>query len=269
MCRRELTVGSLFAGIGGFDLGLERAGCRTLWQVELEPFRRAILARWFPDAVRHADVRGVGAHNLAAVDIICGGFPCQDISQAGRGAGIAGARSGLWFQFARIIGELRPRYVLVENVPAIRRRGLGVVLGDLAALGYDAEWNCIPAVAVGAPHRRDRFWLVAYPAGGGCIYCGRPVADGYDEHEECWQRSVADTEGESKRPGLCADESAALGWRRLGDTGGAVGSWAAEPDVGRVAYGIPARVDRLAALGDSLVPQIAEWIGRRIVSLEQ
>ena len=114
-----MNVGSLFAGIGGFDLGFERAGMRVAWQVELDPYCRAVLARHFPDAARFEDVCEVGARNLAPVDLICGGFPCQDLSPAGRGAGIDGARSGLWAEFARIVRELRPRYVVVENVPAL------------------------------------------------------------------------------------------------------------------------------------------------------
>lgn len=114
-----MNVGSLFAGIGGFDLGLERAGMRVAWQVELDPCCRAVLARHFPEARRYEDVCEVGAKSLAPVDLICGGFPCQDLSPAGKGAGLAGARSGLWAEFARIVRELRPRYVVVENVPAL------------------------------------------------------------------------------------------------------------------------------------------------------
>ncbi len=165
---REFTIGSLFAGIGGLELGLERAipGARTIWQVEQDPYARRVLAKHWPEARRYSDVREVGAHNLEPVDLICGGFPCQDISTAGAGAGLDGERSGLWFEFARIIGELRPRYVVLENVSAIRIRGLGTVLGPgLAALGYDAVWDCIPASAVGAPHRRDRWFCVAYANG--------------------------------------------------------------------------------------------------------
>jgi DNA (cytosine-5)-methyltransferase 1 len=101
------------------------------------------------------------------VDVLAGGFPCQDLSYAGKGAGIDGERSGLWGEYARLIRELRPRYVVVENVTALLARGMGRVLGDLAACGYDAEWDCIPAAAVGAPHRRDRVWIVAYPNGAG------------------------------------------------------------------------------------------------------
>lgn len=162
-----LTVGSLFSGIGGFDLGFERAGYEIRWQVEIDPWARAVLAKHWPHVVRHNDVREVGAHNLEPVDVIVGGFPCQDVSLAGKGAGLDGARSGLWSEYARLVRELRPRYVVVENVAALLVRGFDRVLGDLAACGYDAEWDCLPAAAVGAPHRRDRLWLVAYPARGG------------------------------------------------------------------------------------------------------
>src|SRR6476661_6834913 len=129
-----LTFGSLFAGIGGIDLGLERAGMRCAWQVEIDDYATRVLAKHWPDVTRFRDVRSVGAHNLTPVDLLAGGFPCQDISDAGKRAGIEGARSGLWSEFARLIGELRPRYVLVENVTALLRRGMGTVLGDLAAL---------------------------------------------------------------------------------------------------------------------------------------
>jgi DNA (cytosine-5)-methyltransferase 1 len=241
-----LTVGSLFAGIGGFDLGFERCGMRTVWQVEQNDFCRAVLARHFPEAQRFVDVCEVGAHNLPPVDLICGGFPCQDISLAGRGAGIDGARSGLWSEFARIIGELGPRYAVVENVPAIRSRGLDRVLRDLAALGYDAEWDCIPASAVGAAHRRDRLWLVAYPA------------------RDAGSRSASTTGSERERVrSRCAQSRASAS----GPCAESLGTWP-EPDVGRVADGVPARVDRLSALGNALVPQIAEWIGQRILDYE-
>jgi DNA (cytosine-5)-methyltransferase 1 len=296
-----LTVGSLFAGIGGFDLGLERAGMRTVWQVELNEYRRAVLAERFPHAVRRIDVRDCGAHNLAPVDLICGGFPCQDISQAGAGAGITGTRSGLWSEFARIVGELEPRWVLVENVPALRRRGLGVVLGELAALGYDAEWDCLRACDVGAPHRRDRIWIVAYPGERGPlgaragqrqprrrddVAASRPSENVADS---ALQRSAPN--GRRRDGHLSPDPESADGWARAlpsergsrdGDSGGAARPgqpavtpgalaewWGTEPELGRLADGVPARVDRLAALGDSLVPQIAEWIGSRILVWER
>jgi DNA (cytosine-5)-methyltransferase 1 len=191
-----LTIGSLFAGIGGFDLGLERTGhMRTVWFCEQDPYCQRVLAKHWPGVPIHGDVRtlvadtqvngrgqgrtgrpdpdGARQHEPALqaelpvpvpyVDILTGGFPCQDLSYAGRGAGITGERSGLWTDYARLVRELRPRYVLVENVPALLARGMGRVLGDLAAVGYGAEWGCVRASDVGAPHRRDRIWIVAYP----------------------------------------------------------------------------------------------------------
>lgn len=132
---QPLTFGELFAGIGGFSLGLERAGMVCRWQVEIDPYARAVLAKHWPEVPKHDDVRTFPPQGDYAVDVICGGFPCQDISVAGKGAGLAGARSGLWSEFARIIGHLRPSYVVVENVAALLARGMGTVLGDLSTLG--------------------------------------------------------------------------------------------------------------------------------------
>jgi len=164
-----VNVLDLFSGIGGFSLGLERAGMRTVAFCEIDPFCRRVLAKHWPTVTCYGNVRTLTAARLRAdgivADVICGGFPCQDISSAGKGVGIEGERSGLWKEYARIIGELRPHYVIVENVAALLSRGLDVVLRDLASIRYDAEWNCIPASAAGAPHRRDRLWLVAYPDG--------------------------------------------------------------------------------------------------------
>lgn len=158
-----MRIGSLFSGIGGLELGLEWAGVgHTVWQVEREPFCQRVLAKHWPDAQRFDDVTKVGAHNLPPVEVICGGFPCQDISYAGKGAGLAGERSGLWFEFARIVRELRPRFVVVENVSALLSRGLDAVLGTLASLGYDAEWSCVRASDVGARHRRERVFVIAW-----------------------------------------------------------------------------------------------------------
>lgn len=165
-----MRIGSLFAGIGGFELGLEWAGVgHTVWQVERDPFCRAVLARHWPEAERFEDVCTVGVANLAPVDVICGGFPCQDISYAGKGAGLDGERSGLWFEFARIVREMGPRFVVVENVSALLTRGLDAVLGTLASLGFDAEWCCVRASDVGARHRRDRVFLIGYLADAGCL----------------------------------------------------------------------------------------------------
>lgn len=153
----------LFSGIGGFSLGLERAGFRTVAFCEISPKCRHLLATHWPAVPCFDDVTTLTAEQVGPVDAICGGFPCQDISFAGKGAGLAGERSGLWREYARLVRELRPRYVIVENVAALLGRGLGDVLGDLAALGYDAEWHCIPASYAGARHLRDRVWIVAYP----------------------------------------------------------------------------------------------------------
>src|SRR5262252_7182618 len=155
-----VTVGSLFSGIGGFDLGFQRAGFQIEWQVEIDDYCQRVLAKHWPDVARYGDIRTVTA--LPYVDVLCGGFPCQDISNAGKRDGIDGDRSGLWSEMVRIIRLVRPQYVIVENVAALLGRGMGRVLGDLSESGYNAEWDCIPASAVGAPHRRDRVWIVAY-----------------------------------------------------------------------------------------------------------
>jgi DNA (cytosine-5)-methyltransferase 1 len=302
-----VNVGSLFAGIGGFDLGFERAGMRVAWQVELDPYCRAVLARHFPQAERFEDVREVGTSNLAPVDLLCGGFPCQDLSAAGRGAGIDGARSGLWAEFARIVRELRPRYVVVENVPALltgkgkrwERGPIGRVLGDLAEARYDAEWACLSAREFGAPHLRKRVWIVAYPARDAQAGAAAEPRPERQRARAGGQRGraaqLADTDTERQQGGAGALGQPA-GRREPADRGGAGGGlpdpdreqhegraqalggsaaaqlrdhWAAEPAVGRVADGVPRRVDRLAALGNALVPQIAEWIGRRILEYER
>lgn len=161
-----MKIGSLFSGVGGLELGLELAGAGTVaWQVECDPFCREVLARRWPEAVRYDDVRTVGKHNLPPVDLLCGGFPCQDLSYAGKGAGLDGERSGLWREYARLVGELRPRFVVVENVSALLARGVGRVLGDLAALGYDAAWQSVRAADAGAPHRRERLFIIAWRGG--------------------------------------------------------------------------------------------------------
>lgn len=162
------TAISLFSGIGGIDLAFSLAGFDVIAQVEIDPFCRKVLAKhapkYWPNAVQFEDVKSVGRSNLPAADVIFGGFPCQDISVAGNGEGIKeGTRSGLWYEFRRIIGELRPRFVFLENVPAITGNGGTLVAGHLTALGYDAEWCVVPATSVGATHRRERWYCVAYP----------------------------------------------------------------------------------------------------------
>lgn len=156
-------IGSLFSGIGGLELGLERAGLGPVaWQVEIEPYCRAVLARHWPSVDRSVeDVRNARASNLLPVDVICGGFPCQDVSSAGKRAGLAGAKSGLWFEFRRIIGELRPAGLVIENVASGAAAWLPQISADLADLGYRARALGISAADVGAPHRRARVFVVA------------------------------------------------------------------------------------------------------------
>ena len=158
-----MKIGSLFSGIGGLERGVELAvaDARVVWQAESDPFARAVLAKHWPEVHRYEDVREIDA-TTPPPDLICGGFPCTDISVAGKGLGIEGPQSGLWSEYARIVRALRPRLVFVENVAALAARGLDRVLGDLAALGYDAEWTVLRASDVGAPHRRARVFLLAY-----------------------------------------------------------------------------------------------------------
>jgi len=159
-----VRYGSLFSGIGGLDLALEAFGHTPAWQAESDPYARAVLARHWPGVHCYEDVRQIDAE-APPVDIVCGGFPCQDISNAGKRAGIGGERSGLWSEFARIIRVLRPRFVFVENVAALTVRGLDRVLGDLASLGFDAEWDVFRAADVGAPHLRARIFILSYANG--------------------------------------------------------------------------------------------------------
>lgn len=268
-----MRVGSLFAGIGGFDLGLERAGFDIAWQVEIDPYCQRVLAKHWPTVQRYGDIRAVDWQSVEPVDLLCGGFPCQDISLAGKGAGLSGERSGLWFEYAKAIDALKPRYVLIENVAALRSRGLDQVLGSLATLGYDAEWHCIPACAVGAPHRRDRVWIVANAAqqlfdGGGnagqaggieSTDSGEDVADASEQQRDRWMHWTCGWEREPQE---------AL---RDAGGGGREETWMSipEPLLGRVAHGVPNRVDRLKGLGNAIVPQIAEMIGRWIQFREE
>jgi DNA (cytosine-5)-methyltransferase 1 len=249
-----LTVGSLFAGIGGFDRGLERAGFKIKWQVEIDPWCQKILEKHWPTVRRWDDVRTWPQPDTERVDVIVGGFPCQDISVANpNGKGLAGKRSGLWTEFHRIIRRLRPNHVIVENVPALLERGIGRVLGDLAEIGYDAEWDCIPAAAVGSDQIRNRIFIYAYPEHGRV-----PKRRGIDP--ACKKMLYRSGVCESKSQGGKFQTDAALEGFARNQT-----QWQGKPGVDRVANGIPNRVDRLRGLGNAIVPQIAEWIGRRLI----
>ena len=222
---------ALFAGAGGGILGGLLLGWRTVCAVELDAYAASILvARQndgclapFPvwDDVRTFD----GRPWRGVVDVVSGGFPCQDISAAGKGSGLEGASSGLWSEFARVIGEVRPRFVFVENSPALVSRGLGRVLGDLATMGFDARWAVLGASDVGAPHERKRIWIRA------------EVSDANRERQQEPRRPLAATTKKST--------TERLGW------------WAAEPDVGRVAHELAHGMDRIRALGNGQVPSVA------------
>lgn len=301
-----MKIGSLFSGIGGLDLGLEWAGVgRTVWQVERDPFCRSVLERHWPNAARFDDVCTVGAHNLEPVDVICGGFPCQDISYAGKGLGLAGERSGLWFEFARIIGDMGPRFVIVENVAALISRGIGDVLGTLSDLRYDAQWRAIRASEVGAPHRRERIFIVAYTnehrSQGeriGRILDGEREAFGYDVDGRGGPQGLGDSDG-AQFDGSIWPGNNREGRPRVRPPGGCKesrGRGQTQPGLGRAAYGLPERLDRwparpgetqheweaprtcekannraarLRALGNAVVPQVGAEIGKWLLEIAQ
>ena len=244
---------SLFAGIGGFDLGLERTGgFKTVAFCEIDPFCRSVLAKNWPEVPCFEDVRTLTQERLAAtgidrIDVITGGFPCQDVSSAGKQAGLDGERSGLWSEIVRLAGELRPRFILVENVAGLltgeQGRWFGRVLGDLAALGYDAEWECIPASAVGAPHRRDRVWIIAYAPQELCDRVSIPRAFADQEPDQGFQRVWAYVSACRARRRPASD------FPRL-----------------RANDGVSPRVDAIAALGNAVVPAIPNIIGQAILA---
>lgn len=233
---------ALFAGAGGGILGGHLLGWKTVCAVEREPYAASVLMQRQNDGILpHFPIWDDvctfdGNPWRGLVDVVSGGFPCQDISAAGNGAGIDGESSGLWREMARIIGEVRPRFVFVENSPLLVKRGLAVVVGDLAEMGYDAEWRCISASDLGAPHKRDRIWLVAY-------------CNSYRVEE--WMREDREqAKGEGRKSGHEIGGSREI-------KHAARGHWPAEPDVGRVADGVAARVDRLKAIGNGQVPRVA------------
>lgn len=248
------TVGSLFSGIGGLELGLERAGFEIKFQVENDPFCQAVLAKHWPHVARHGDIRSFPLPDTERVDLICGGFPCQPVSVAGKRRAQADER-WLWPEFARVVRVLRPRLVLVENVSGLLDGGVGHVLGDLAALGFDAEWDVLPASAFGAPHRRERVFLAA--VAGGEPGLGGVFAHGDDgiPRDSQWRAAQGVESGSGWKCWLNA-AAAALDW--AGSS-----TW-----FHRMDDGLPEGLDgyRIHALGNAVVPQVAEWIGRRLMA---
>lgn len=282
-----MTIGSLFSGIGGLELGLEWAGLGpVIWQVEKDEKCRNCLAHHWPDAKRFEDVCTVGKDELEPVDLICGGFPCQDISSAGNRAGLRGARSGLWFQMARLVGELRPRWIVIENVSSGARSWIDPVRDSLGELGYASLPIPLSAADCGAWHERERVFVIANridPQPGpqrsgqaGRAELGRSAtdADRFELREQSGRRGRPSRE-EARIAAIRASNPD--GERKLQQGGrereigrwtcdGSI--WAAEPNVARMVHGFPGRVDRERALGNSVVPQCAEVIGEVIKLLE-
>lgn len=303
-----LTFGSLFAGIGGFDLGFERAGMTCKWQVEIDDYANKVLAKHWPNVTRWRDVRtfppkpespwlGADWRETWGVDVICGGFPCTEISVANQGKhaakGIDGPNSGLWCEFARVVDLLRPRVVVVENSPAITSRGLGRLLGDLANIRYDAEWARIPAGLFGTAHKRNRVFVLAWQAGSSergrftdgsrAVYrrgsllergqCGRgDTGRLYGLLSGGVANMVADANiqrREGNVRGELAREEPDPGYltRLYGDDSRNpfIGVRCKSTDVYRKRDGVPNWSHRLRGLGNAVVPQVSEWIGRQIV----
>jgi len=263
---------SLFAGIGGFDLGLERAGMTCVAQVENNRFCQKILTKHWPHVPKFEDVRDVGKHNLPTADLICGGFPCQPHSLAGSRKASKDDRD-LWGEFARIIRECHPPWVLAENVPGILSsetgRFFGRVLADLAASGYGVEWQSLSAAAFGAPHIRERVFIVAYHESVRewqlPISARRPQQENIDSYG--LRKSLPNANGkwcQKQRESITTPQSSARIFTQFEHSR----KWEVEPAVGRVVDGFPGRVDRLAGLGNAVVPQVAEFVGRCILNAQ-
>src|SRR5574337_313646 len=308
-----LTFGSLFSGIGGFDLGFERAGMKCLWQVEIDDYCRRVLSKHWPSVQKYGDITKVDWSSVEKVDVIAGGFPCQPHSVAGKRKASADERD-LWGECVRCLSDLRPSYALFENVAGLltseRGRFFNRVISDLAACGYDAEWQIVSAAEVGAPHIRERvfvvawnvadtesgrrgFWNASYiwqehmeghsPSNGGSLLahadserqqeqCGPVAVQQKQSGAECSSGDVSDTSsiGEAQRRHAGFSETSIFGERWGNNRSGTPLDvsrewWSTEPAVGRVAHGVPNRVDRLRALGNAIVPQVAEYIGQIVV----
>lgn len=304
-----MKLGSLFSGIGGFELGLERAipGLETIWQVEQDKFCQKVLSKHWPNAKIYDDVRNINKNNVEPVDILCGGFPCQDISVVGKGKGInEGKKSSLWWEMQRIISELRPRIVVLENVPAITFRGMSDVLGSLSEIGYDAEWCIISARQFGAPHLRKRWFCVAYPNGSSDAIRGNDTESNQPSQERTslgakknqgWKESgrktqfhnsrfsdllhdATNSQGEDSRERCSSPFS--MEKARKGN-GGSIGcgdsqsaghhqtrsyweQFPTQPGLCHRDDGVPNRLARIKALGNAIVPQCSEWIGEQILN---
>jgi len=275
----------LFSGIGGFRLGAEWAEMKFENELhsDIEEFANKVYAKHFPNSIQLGDVAKINGHQLKKQYgnewIITGGFPCQDISLAGKGAGLSGSRSGLWFEMQRIIGELQPRYAIMENVPALTFRGLDRVLGSLADIGYDAEWTVISARDIGAPHLRKRIWIIAYPSKQQSTVCdSEPSEQGQIEFGRMGSKDELPNTDEIRHDGRHSKgdckpkgtdwnekvrcENWSLPQMVQANNGHLQWQRTFEPEFVRVVDGIPNQLDRIGACGNSIVPQIAELIFR-------
>jgi DNA (cytosine-5)-methyltransferase 1 len=267
-----MRVGSLFSGIGGLDLGFEWAGFEPAWFCEIEPYPCEVLKRHWPGIPIINDVRDVTRESVSPVDVLIGGFPCQDISYAGKGAGIdydlstgEGTRSGLWWEYWRVIRELRPRYVVAENVAALLGRGLDVVLGSLAEIGYDAEWTIVSAASVSAPHIRERVFIVAYPCGIG-LSRAIPINGGTQGGQ-----TVPTVRGEDRNINTVAQANAPRGVAFEWSEDSLRVVLAGHDDLvemGRAVHGVSGELDayehRMKTLGNAVVPRVAYLVAMAV-----
>ena len=269
----NLKLGSLFSGIGGFELGLHRSipNLETVWQVEQDKFCQKILNKHWPNSQIYNDITTINTEELESVDILCAGFPCQDISVAGKQEGINGKKSGLFWEMWRIIRDFREQgrtipLLLLENVPAITTNGLGHVLGAISEIGYDAEWFVISAGEnFGAPHLRKRWFLVAYPNENSksSLPNYAKTLEGTSPH--------SDSKHRKEQPLYTKPmEKTKLFECRNREINGKIQKnyWKESPiesPLCSVDDGIPNRVARLRALGNAIVPQCSEWIGQQII----
>lgn len=280
-----MNVGSLFSGIGGIELGFEREGFETKWFVEKDAFCQSVLRKHWPKVKIYGDVTSVDFRKTEPIDVLTGGFPCQDISVAGKGKGITGERSGLWKEYFRAIREIRPKFAVIENVSILTKRGLNVILADLAEIGYDAEWLCLQAKDFGAPHRRERIFIIAYPNSNGfnesdSTSKSMEVKVGkVSESKQIRERRI--DESATGSPIFITDSwSNRIQWIKQKVLQGnnefsrfknvkTIEDLRGRPDIPEPLLwgnnnGLSNRVDRIKSLGNSVVPQVAQFIARRI-----
>ena len=294
-----MKVGSLFSGIGGLDLGLERAGMTIAWHSEIDLYACKVLAKHWPGVPNHGDIKNIDWQTIEPVDVICGGYPCQPFSTAGKRRGTNDPRH-LWPWVRDAISALRPRYAILENVRGHLTMGGLTVISELAEIGYDAEWRVVSAAGLGAPHRRDRLVIVAYPNSsnatdgrkrkalpsqnssrgndrGGSGRNFRKIGVGSTRQSTSIVANADNAGSGTLRHRTNENGSPEVQRRQVFPLVGVSGcsafkyarQWEVEPDVGRVADGVSARVDRLRGLGNAVVPQVAEYIGRLVMAHAQ